>query len=205
MASLSITRPDFNRQMAVVLFSDDPPVQHPVVDSADAPSTDPTSSAAVNTLSAPSSDQQSGELDARRPRPLAPFPTFPASSLVLASASLSLSFLPMSTIDTHSGNPLASFAIVVRPVVTTDNVMRALTDALAGGFALAGTLSTLALALPVALFVFAHVLQHCQQPSYTAGRSSPTAPSPATRSPTVLSPPEDDDDEGYWWPPRLHS
>ena len=40
------------------------------------------------------------------------------------------------------------------------------------------------------------VMQHRQQPSYTPGRSSPTALSPATRSPVVLSPPVDDDDEG---------
>jgi len=40
------------------------------------------------------------------------------------------------------------------------------------------------------------IMQHRQQPSYTAGRSSPTASNPATRSPIVLSPPEDDEDEG---------
>ena len=40
------------------------------------------------------------------------------------------------------------------------------------------------------------VMQHRQQPSYTAGRSSPTAPSPVNRSPIVVSPPADGDDEG---------
>ena len=40
------------------------------------------------------------------------------------------------------------------------------------------------------------VVQHRQQPGYTPGRSSPTAPSPVNRSPIVVSPPADDDDEG---------